>query len=442
VAGVENLGEGLSIHVGIIGGGWAGLAAGAELAAQKIPVTVFEAAPELGGRARKIIYNDLDLDNGQHILLGAYRECLRLMQLCGADEKALLRLPLQFVFHRKFSLKAPRLPAPLDLAGALLTGKGLTWAEKFSAVRFMTAMRLRHFKLAQDTSVAALLGQHQQHGALRHFLWEPLCVSALNTPLDVASAQIFLNVLRDGLFGGTGASDLLVPVKNLSEVFPQAAARYIAEQGGAVKTGAQVSAIKPHGESFSVSTRNGEENFTHIICAAGPHQLAYLIETLSSLQAISRLLDSLQYEPIVTVYIQYNQSVILEQPMTGLQGGVVQWVFDRETLSGHKGLLAAVISASGAHRELSNDALAREVQQEIAQAFPQLGQVLWSKVITEKRATFSCTPDLMRPSNTTPLKNFYLAGDYTQSDYPATLEAAVRSGVACAQLIITSEARL
>jgi hydroxysqualene dehydroxylase len=439
VAGVENLGEGLSINVGIIGGGWAGLAAGAELAAKMIPVTVFEAAPELGGRARKINYNNLDLDNGQHILLGAYSECLRLMKLCGADETALLRLPLQFVFHRKFSLKAPRLPAPFDLAGAMLSAKGLTWAEKFSAVRFMAAMRLRHFKLVKDATVTALLDQHQQHGALRNFLWEPLCVSALNTPLDMASAQIFLNVLRDGLFGGTGASDLLVPVKNLTEVFPQAAARYIAEQGGAVINGAQVSAIKPNGENFSVTTRDGEGNFTHIICAAGPHQLAYLIETFPSLQVISRQLDSLQYEPIVTVYIKYNQLVTLEQPMTGLQGGVVQWLFDRETLSGHKGLLAAVISASGAHRELSSEALAREVQQEIAQAFPQLGQALWSKVITEKRATFSCTPNLTRPTNTTPLKNFYLAGDYTHSDYPATLEAAVRSGVKCAQLILASE---
>lgn len=122
--------------------------------------------------------------------------------------------------------------------------------------------------------------------------------------------------------------------------------------------------------------------------------------------------------------------------MTGFNGGTVQWIFNREGLSGHKGLLAAVISASGAHREWVGDELAQKVIAEIAQTFPQLGAPLWHKVITEKRATFSCRPHMSRPKNATPLKNFYLAGDYTQSDYPGTLEGAVRSGVNCAQLIL------
>ncbi|MGB8856061.1 MAG: FAD-dependent oxidoreductase, partial [Burkholderiales bacterium] len=178
--------------------------------------------------------------------------------------------------------------------------------------------------------------------------------------------------------------------------------------------------------------------FSHVICAAGPHQVAFLLQPTPAFQPVLRRIEALEYEPIVTVYIQYNQSVIIDNAMTGLSGGVVQWIFDREKLSGHKGLLAAVVSASGVHREWQAEDLALKVIDEIAQAFPQVGTPLWHKVITEKRATFSCRPGVERPRNATAVRNFYLAGDYTDGDYPATLEAAVRSGVNCARLCIDS----
>jgi hydroxysqualene dehydroxylase len=430
------------MRIGIVGGGWAGLAAAVELASKNISVTVYETARDAGGRARKIRYHDLDLDNGQHILLGAYRECLRLMKLCDVADNALLRLPLQWFFHPDFLIQskglAATLPAPLDLLGAFIKALGMTPAQKLSVMRFMTAMKLRGFKLKQDITVAALLDAHGQSGKLRDCLWEPLCVSALNTPIKIASAQIFLNVLRDGLFGGKGCSDMLIPQKNLGDIFPQPALDYVARHGGNIRSAVSVTQIKSIASGFAVVTRDDEQFFTHIICAAGPHQLPYLIETITALQPTLRQLEAIEYEPIVTVYVKYNQLVTIERAMTGFNGGVVQWIFDRERLSGHKGLLAAVISASGAHREWSGGELAQTVINEIAQIYPQLGTPLWHKVITEKRATFSCRPNMSRPHNATPLKNFYLAGDYTHSDYPGTLEGAVRSGVQCAQLILDS----
>jgi hydroxysqualene dehydroxylase len=439
MAGVENLGKGL-MRVGIIGGGWAGLAAAAELASKNIPVTLYEAAREPGGRARKIHTNQLDLDNGQHILLGAYSECLRLMKLCGVPDNTLVRLPLEWFFSPDFLIQsegfAATLPAPLDLLGAFIKAQGMTPSQKLSVMRFMIRMKLRGFKLKHDTTVENLLNDHGQSGKLRDCLWEPLCVSALNTPIKIASAQIFLNVLRDGLFGGKGDSDMLIPQKNLGDIFPQPALDYVAQQGGEVRSGVSVTEIKRLTSGYTVVTRDDEQAYTHIICAAGPHQLAYLIETIADLQPVLRQLQSFEYEPIVTVYIQYNQLVTIDHAMTGFNGGVVQWIFNREKLSGHQGLLAAVISATGTHREWAGDVLAEKVVAEIAQAFPQLGAPLWHKVITEKRATFSCRPAMKRPQNQTPLKNFYLAGDYTQSDYPGTLEGAVRSGVQCAQLIL------
>ena len=129
------------VSVAIIGAGWAGMAAAVALAQAKIPVTVFEAARHLGGRARSVEIEGIKLDNGQHLLIGAYRETLRLMRAVGADpDKLLLRQPLAINYPGKFNLRAPRLPAPLHLLAALLRATGLTWRERIAAVRFIAAM--------------------------------------------------------------------------------------------------------------------------------------------------------------------------------------------------------------------------------------------------------------------------------------------------------------
>src|SRR5262245_23199802 len=146
------------MNVAVIGGGYAGMAAAVTLAAERVPVTVFETAKTLGGRARRVEHREAALDNGLHILIGAYGETLRLMRQVGADpERLLLRLPLSWQVHRRFSLRAPRLPAPLHLLAGLATARGASLAERLSAARFMARMGGRGYALEQDTSVAALL---------------------------------------------------------------------------------------------------------------------------------------------------------------------------------------------------------------------------------------------------------------------------------------------
>jgi len=424
---VAHLGHGLS-RVAVIGAGWAGLAAAVTLAERGVPVTVFEASRHLGGRARRVSIDGVDLDNGQHILIGAYRETLRLMRRVGADpDELLLRLPLELRYADGFHLRAPLLPYPLNLLGALLGAKGLGTAQAFDALRLMASLRWHGFKIEPDRSVAQLLDERHQTGALRKHLWEPLCVSALNTPVSTASAQVFVNVLRDGLTGSRAASDLLIARTDLGKVFPEPAAEFIKAHGGTIELGVLVRRVARAAGGFRL---NDAHDFSSVIIACGPHQAGPLLVQLPELADALSLVNAFSYEPIVTCYLQYPESVSLPSPMLGFSGGVLQWVFDRGKLGGPKGLLAVVISASGPHEELSKEGLVSKIGTELRAALGALPDPLGSQVITEKRATFSCRPGLQRPGGTTLVSGLLLAGDYVASEYPGTLEAAVRSGVA------------
>jgi squalene-associated FAD-dependent desaturase len=422
------------VNVAVIGAGWAGMAAAVALAQKNIRVTVFEAARHLGGRARTVEIDGVELDNGQHILIGAYRETLRLMSVVGADsKKLLLRQPLAIVFPGKFSLRTQRLPAPLHLGAALLTASGLSWSERTAAARFVTAMRGNGYRIDSDMPVSELLARNRQTGALARFLWEPLCVSALNTPAACASARIFLNVLRDGLDGARGSSDLLIPRADLGRLFPQPAAAYIRGNGGVLRLGTPARILEKSADGFAINA--DPERYSHVILAVGPHQVDGLLDKFEQLAPMRLGVGALEYQPIYTCYLQYSRQVSMPLPMTGFDGSSIQWIFDRGRLSGTAGLLAAVISARGAHQNSTQEELASAIHRELAGFLPGLPAPIWSRVIAEKRATFSCRPDLVRPETRTSVDRLYLAGDYTASDYPATLESAVRSGVRAASLV-------
>ena len=422
-----------ALNVAVIGGGLAGLSAATKLAEQGIEVTVFEAAPQLGGRARGLNWKGQRLDNGQHILLGAYQQTLAMMQLTGVDASyALLRLPLALHMHQALSLNAcQKLPAPLHLMAGLLFAKGVTWAERLAAMRFFIGLKLTRFKLKTDEPVLTLLNRKKQTAKLIKSLWEPLCLAALNTPTHIASAQIYLNVLRDSFAGKKSDSDLLIPKVDLSELMIDPMASYLQQRSGKVLLNNPVSQIKLVKSGFKLQTQDGETlGFSHIIVATSPFRANDLGLTLNT--------TAFSYQPIVTIYLQYPDTVKLPRVMTGFTQGFSQWVFDKGMISGQAGLLAVIISAEGEHQKLSQQALAEQVASELAQAFPELPAPLWHKVIAEKRATFACTSKLKRPSQITSIPNLYLAGDYTAGEYPATIEGAVRSGLICADAILKS----
>lgn len=430
-------------NVAVIGGGYAGMAAAVALADCGITVTVFESAQQLGGRARGVMYNDTQLDNGQHLLLGCYVQTLNMIEKVGGNlEQDFLRLPLQLDLHGEFSLKAPRLPAPLHLLVALLTAQGLTFGERMTAARFMLTLRRMNFTLPNDMKVTELLAQYGQDADLTFKLWEPLCIAALNTPIKKASAQVLLNVLRDALNQSRAYSDMLLPRIDFTSLFPQRAANYVEQRGGKVFTSCGVEALRPLEDGMEITTARGIETFSHVICATPPGVAAKLLRPIAALAETVVQIDSLEHQPIYTVYLKYPAHVTLPHPMLGLHHHCSQWLFDKGRIASQHGLLAAVISAEGIHQELSQDELAQKVIAELRAEFGIAEQPSWFKVIAEKRATFCCAPKLQRPSQLTPLPRLLLAGDYTAGDYPATLEGAVLSGLKCADMISAKDAVL
>lgn len=437
-----------ALHVAVIGAGYAGMAAAVELASRHVPVTVFEASRVLGGRARAVRLNERTLDNGQHILIGAYHETLRLMAQVGVDPaRHLLRLPLHLEFPPAFCISAPKLPAPLHLAAALLGARGLDWREKLAAIRFMQAMKAANFRLAGDIRLSELLDRQRQPPRVRQYLWHALCVAALNTPPEEASAQIFLNVLRDSLAAGRSASDLLLPRVDLSTLFPDAAARYLIRRSGrpdairrstAIRRIEQADAAQDAAARYTLRSEQGDcGSYSHVIAATAPYHLPALLSALPASDGLGLAgkLAGFGYQPIVTCYLAYPEHVRLTQPMLGHDRGIMQWLFDRGQLDGQAGLLAAVISADGPHLALNPQELATRIHDEIAAFVPRLPAPIWTQVISEKRATWSCTPNLQRPETETALPGLLLAGDYLAGDYPGTIEAAIRSGVAAARRI-------
>ena len=441
----------------VIGAGWAGCAAAVELTRRGEQVTVIEAARTAGGRARRVEHEGHHLDNGQHILLGAYHDTLRMMQTVGiTPSQALLRLPLQMRYPAGsdgMEFIAGRLPAPLHLLSALLTSQGLSVADKLSLARFSSAARWMNWQLDVDCSVAELLDRFEQTERLIQLMWRPLCISALNTPPERASAKVFLKTLGDSLGAARSASDMLLPTRDLSALFPDAAMSYVEKRGGKARLGVHVRALNHQASQSPQSPQSHQANSWHItgddfdecfdkVIVATP---AYAAQTLLS-PLNTALSDALNftYEPITTCYLKYDSSVQLDSPFFALRDHAesAQWgqfVFDRGQLdTTQAGLLAVVISASTEAAALGQAALAQAVALQLADVFQrkELATPEWSWVITEKRATFACEPNLRRPPNETALNNLWLAGDYTAGDYPATIEGAVRSGLQAASLAL------
>jgi hydroxysqualene dehydroxylase len=455
------------VRVLIIGAGWAGLAAAVETTRLGHHATVLEASRALGGRARALNVTlpngaQTTLDNGQHILIGAYSQTLQLMREVGVDtDQALLRLPLTLRYPDGSGLSLPdwRKPwfAGLDVAAGIVQAKGWSLGDKLSLLRAADAWRRGGFSCPAHYSVAQLCQGITQR--VMQEMIDPLVVSALNTPSERASANVFLRVMRDALFapdaGDASAngvarqpiagSNMLLPRADLGSLFPDAAAQWLAQHGVQVQLGQRMAdfeslsnkeLLRSTGQGLPVDSAG---KFDMTILATPAWEAARLVRSLpghiSAAQQWASRAETLQHEAITTVYAT-SASACLAQPIMALRSNAeqpAQFVFDRGALhgaaSGQQGLLAFVVSAS------TGDAATLE-QQVLAQGRNQLGlnDLQAVKTIVEKRATFACTPGLTRPSMHI-TDGLLACGDYIDGPYPATLEGAVRSGLAAARAV-------
>lgn len=398
------------MKVAVVGAGWAGLAAAVDLTRRGAAVTLYEAGRVAGGRGRSVNIDGRTLDNGQHLLLGAYRETLALMRSVGADPDTLFeRRPLQVVDRDGFRLALPRWPAPFNVAWGLVTAATVNGSEKLKTALWMQRVKWRGFRLTRDESVADWLDAAGQTGVLRKKLWEPLCLAALNTPAERASAQLFANVLRDSLGSPCRAdTDLLLPRVPFGALLPEPACHWLVANGATLRFGHRVRSIN--------DACVDDEAYDAVIVAVAPQHIGALLPEIDA---------RFDYEPIATVYLQFAANTRLPFPLLHLGGNTGAWAVDR----GH-GLFGCAISGHGDWESLSDEALAAEIETALG-----LGPADWRQVIREKRATFCSRPQLARPNHITADPRLVLAGDYTWADYPATLEGAVRSGLRAARAI-------
>ena len=414
-------------RVAVVGGGWAGLAAAVEATRLGHEVMLFEMAPQLGGRSRSV--GMAGLDNGQHILIGAYTETLALMRSVGVDiDAAFVRSPLRLSYPDGTGLHLGVGAPALAFSRAVLARRGWSWRARIALLCAAAGWSLRGFQCDPALTVATLTSRLP--AVVRDDFIDPLCVAALNTPATDASASVFLRVLNDALLSGPGSADLLLPRVGLSALLPEPAAHWLGRAGASIRLGQRVGRLEAQGDAW----RLDGEPFDRVVLAATPIEASRLTSTIAP--AWSETAATLCFEPILTIYLR-AAGVRLREPMLALRSddfNPAQFVFDRGQLGGPPGLLAFVISGAAAWVERGMEAtlLATVTQAHTALASHLGAPVVPVQVLIEKRATFRCIPQLARPALAI-APGLCAAGDYVAGPYPATIEGAVRSGLQAAR---------
>lgn len=431
------------MKIAIVGAGWAGLAAASHCQRAGAQVTLYEAGHKPGGRARGVDDPVLgDLDNGQHLLIGAYQATLELMRLDmgpEATEQSLLRQPLLLqsvdgAFEMRVNTKlAPR----LQNAAALWLAKGLSLKDKWRTTVFLQGIKSGANHPKRAISVTDWLASHHQTRQTCQWLWYPLCLATMNTDPDQACAQLFCKVVSDSLLNPTpGATDFLLPRQNLSAIWPnQVASRVNARWGHAVRHAQQ---------EYDGVTIDGEK-FDACVLAVPPPNLKRIIEHWTHSEELIAILDRFEFRPITTCYMALDNQLTLPQPIMMFPHGsdsksLGQWVIDRSHLAtpAPQAQLAFVVSNSSLALQMSEAEIGQALLDQLThalslQASPKIKAV---RCFHEKRATFAALPGQSRPQTRTPWPRIVLAGDWTDTGYPAVIEGAVRSGIAAATALL------
>jgi squalene-associated FAD-dependent desaturase len=439
-------------RVVVVGAGVAGIAAAVEAALRGDTVTLLEAGPVAGGRAGLISGGSAGggaggrgMDSGHHALFGCYRAFFRLADTLGVrgklHEASRLDVPYRSPGGRVSRLRAVRLPAPLHLAGALIGFDEVSWRDRFAIFRFGGALRLGLGRPRPGESAAAWLARHRQTpGALRA-LWEPFCVAALNEPLATGCAALLETTLRRTLFGGVKDSAIVAAADALGRLFDPELALYLRAIGGELRVRARVRELRFSGERVSgVVLANGDVLAADAVISAVPW--AELPRLLPQGEAVGGQAAQLRGNPILNVHLFTKVPLAgMEEPLAALLDSPVQWIF-REGDGGGAGAgglchYALTLSCPGGWMEFPNGEILRRVKSELARFFPEVRDEDFAEgsVCKYPLATFAAVPGAaaFRPGTKTRWPNLFLAGDWTDTGLPATLESAAQSGQAAAK---------
>ncbi len=436
-------------RVAVIGGGLAGLAAAVSLT-QDHDVTLFESRRQLGGRAGSFYdsENDVLIDHCQHVGMGC---CTQLIEFCKTT--GILELFRRDRVLHFFGPDGKRcdlggtdwLPAPLHLAGSLLGLKYLTWRERLSiGLALLRLKRTPATDSADGPTVGAWLrkiGQSQQ--AIDRF-WSIVLISALGESIDRASLAAARKVFVDGFMTGRDSYHLLTPAAPLSEIYDQRVAQWLQQQGTEIRLETPIEKLEGSDKKIeSILSRAGERlEFDHYVVAVPWRRVAELFpEPLQATLGLAAL-EKIESSPITGVHLWFDR------PITDLPHGVLidrlsQWVFHHADASKDgRWYYQVVISQSRDLAKMDRDEIIEQVQDDLQAIFPlaREAQLLNSRVVTDHHAVFSTVPGLddIRPSQATSIDNLSLAGDWTQTGWPATMEGAIRSGNLAAAAVHTT----
>lgn len=428
-------------RVSVVGGGLAGLAAAIECADAGATVTLYEARPRLGGATFSIRRNGHWLDNGQHVALRCCTEYRSFLRRIGVEHllplQPRLRIPVLAEGGRRETLERSGLPAPLHLGGTLLRYGHLELRERFAAARAAAALRsLDPADPQLDTDTfGRWLRAHGQSDRAIAALWNLIALPTLNLDAHEASLALAAKVFRTGLLDANDGCDVGVPAVPLQHLHADPAADALEELGGRIVTGARVRAIEAEPGGIRLRLDDASEQADAVVVAV-PHAAASELVPPNVLAA--EHLERLGHSPILNVHLHYDRPV-LDEPFAAAVDSPVQWMFDRtEAAEVERGQLVS-ISISGADREIGRSRA--ELEQQFVPALTRLlpaaadADLLDFAVTREPRATFRGAPGTasLRPGPHTGVAGLYLAGAWTDTGWPATMEGAVRSGMAAAR---------
>ncbi|MFA6456535.1 MAG: hydroxysqualene dehydroxylase HpnE [Bacteroidota bacterium] len=432
----------------IIGGGLAGLSAAVDLSRQGYSVLLVEQKPRLGGRTYSFLHPETgdEVDNGQHLMMGCYHATLRFLRMIGSMHHVEIQKNLSIVFrfpHRPISyFRTVALPAPLNVLAGLLRLDSLSLRNRLALLRVGMELMVRNPDTdghLQSISVATWLDELGQPEENKKYLWDIIAIGALNDSTEKISAALFVKVLKSAFFGRRKNSSMVIPKKGLSDVLVSGAEKCILSYKNTILLNTSVHHIDCHHSGISiVQLSNGDTVLPRVVISAVPYfDLPKVFGDTTGIGVQG--LDCFVSSPIVTIHLWFDAHFVAEQ-FAALIDSPIHWVFNKSKIYGREnvGLQYLALVVSGAHDliEKEKEEIVAMAHAELKRFYPaaSLASVIHSLVIKEKRATFSPKVgiDQFRPSHRTKIPNLFLAGDWTDTKLPATIEGAVQSGFECA----------